>query len=1531
MAEDPDHHEDQDGDLLASLGVKMVQQSSVEGKIREVMDAQGQLPDVQRQVRRSQLEIARLKKLVEKGTESDAFLNSRKLVKEEEKQASLIAERDRLQAVIDRGNDMDYMNSGEFLGDENLAAGRVPSSSAASSPVDSGSVSDGPGHRQQHELGNRNSKNHQPSNNMGFGMKAFGDGADEDGSAILARQRQQQGQGYDNMFSSSSRGARGPAGDHDDFHAPAPAAPPPKKRRRIEKKHYSERDLFGEMDDDDQADAPEEAPVANGHGISSAEQIGVRREVVPRQVITSRQQLGWNREDGAKDSFGEFGDNYDYTYQRDFAEGGDGDGHAGGRARANARVKAEEQQHDEVLAQENREQVQVKRERSASGASDVIDLTSGNAQHIWDQMPESLKRREKANNQVRAAAESSHYSAGKTRSRSGSAAANTNSKSSYKYPTAPFAHQVQDPTAPFAAHQVQYPTAPFAAKKQLPPSSPRLLSSRMERSKSGSVESPRLAAKMNKRPSSKKDKVKQEVKVKDEIDMLGGLAEQNGIKVEVEQDQDSPRGQYQHKMKKPTRRNSDFFFEAAEEDYNANGEEVKSESRLFDEEGRDVDDVDVDVESPEEEDDEESAGDHEDDDIIEDVHMNIQPSADAFPLAGNHLKPKSTGGLDMRAVEARLRKQQHREKNKTAREAVQFEHLDLQTQNMILYGETGEMLSTAKQTRASKRQSDEFVDGGGLAKARAERANSGGKWAASGGGKGKHFLQKGAKGGGTKSSTWSTSWNKDKGGRASGSTSNVLEGKGKNNNKATEHNTEDVEKFYTPQSHGKTPHKHTNPAKQNLGVQRKHLKDNDPKKVHVPKEVLKKPAHLRTEGEKELLRDAERARHRAFDDVDDDFYEKNLEEQGNLELEADTNADLENRTTSVVKGKLRVPNYIWDNLYGYQKNCVKWLYSLHEQQVGGILADEMGLGKTIQIVAFLAAMHASNILQETTTRKFGVGPPRTGGILILCPTTLVEQWRDEIKSWYPLFRVSILHAVDLELKREMMRTACKNHGICITSYETFRIYCEEEILEYPWSYLIIDEGHKIRNPDAAVTLAVKKIDTPHRIVLSGTPIQNRLSELWSIFDFIQPGLLGTFPVFQQQFSDVIEQGGQMTATPRMVEGAFQAAQVLREETMPFLLRRTKADVQDIVRLPPKQEQILFVNLTPQQYQVYLDFLATDKVRQAKLKGNETSKKGVPQMFFIMSVLRKLCNHPDLLLKDYPDLKPADYGNVARSGKMLVLGEILKRWKKDGHKVLLFTQTVQMLEILEAWIGGSTDGAENENGCAGLGCQYLRMDGKTPVTQRQHLVSKFNLTPDIFIMIMSTKVGGIGLNITGANRVVLFDPDWNPATDVQARERAWRIGQQREVTVYRLVTAGTLEEKVYHRQIFKHFLSQKILNDPRQKRFMKINDSHDLLCEPPPPPGWEEAKAAGLMAQNGMGEGMGSFKSFFQKHSTRGANGNDGSASEDDKEVVETIRMLGDIGDNPLPEANRLERATDANSEAQNTSEMRPGIRHASRR
>ncbi|CAD7948409.1 unnamed protein product, partial [Amoebophrya sp. A25] len=534
---------------------------------------------------------------------------------------------------------------------------------------------------------------------------------------------------------------------------------------------------------------------------------------------------------------------------------------------------------------------------------------------------------------------------------------------------------------------------------------------------------------------------------------------------------------------------------------------------------------------------------------------------------------------------------------------------------------------------------------------------------------------------------------------------------------------------------------------------------------------------------------------------------------------------LDRRTTWVEQDELRVPNFIWDNLYGYQKTAVKWLFSLHKKQVGGILADEMGLGKTIQIVAFLAALHCSNILQTATTRRFGTGPPRTGGILILCPTTLVEQWRDEIKSWYPLLRVSIMRAVDMQLKLEMMRSTTNNHGVCITSYETFRIY-SESIFEFPFTYVIMDEGHKIRNKDAAITLTCKQIDTPHRIVLSGTPIQNRLSELWSIFDFVQPGLLGTFPVFEQQFSTVIEAGGQMNATPRMVEAAFQAATILREETLPFLLRRTKADVQDIVRLPPKQEQILFCNITPQQYQVYMDFLQTDKVRQARMRGNESSKKGVPQIFFIISVLRKLCNHPDLLLKDHPDLMPSDYGAVPRSGKMLVLGEILKQWKRDGHKVLLFTQTVQMLEILENWI-------QNE-----LEYKSLRMDGKTPVTQRQHLIAKFNESPDIFVMIMSTKVGGIGLNITGANRVVLYDPDWNPMTDVQARERAWRIGQQREVTVYRLVTHGTLEEKIYHRQIFKHFLSQKILNDPRQKRFMKINDAHDLLQEPPAPPGWD---------------------------------------------------------------------------------------------
>jgi len=447
----------------------------------------------------------------------------------------------------------------------------------------------------------------------------------------------------------------------------------------------------------------------------------------------------------------------------------------------------------------------------------------------------------------------------------------------------------------------------------------------------------------------------------------------------------------------------------------------------------------------------------------------------------------------------------------------------------------------------------------------------------------------------------------------------------------------------------------------------------------------------------------------------------------------------------------------------------------------------------------------------------------TGGVLILCPATLISQWRNELHVWYPPLRVCIMHQVGLQERKECIRVAAEQQAVLITSYETMRT-CHEDLLQTTWVMVILDEGQKIRNPHANVTIAAKQFSTPHRIILSGSPIQNNLQELWSLFDFICPGRLGTLPVFLEEFAEPIEKGGLVGANETKVAAAYQCAMALRELTQPCILRRTKAENMDVLRLPHKQEQVLFCHLTPEQYQVYVDFLQSEQVRRAMTASQDRRAAGAA--FFAISVLRKLCNHPDLLLHDAdPSLQPPDMWNHERSGKMKVLAEIMKRWKEEGHRALIFCQSVQFLNVLQRWMEK---------------CSYthLRIDGKTPVNKRLLMIEEFNGNVDLFSMILTTRVGGVGLNIVGADRVVIFDPDWNPMTDVQARERAWRIGQQRDVIIYRLVLSGTLEEKIYQRQVYKHFLSQKILNDPRQRQFFKWNDLADLFDVPPMPPNFD---------------------------------------------------------------------------------------------
>ncbi|RUS74131.1 hypothetical protein EGW08_018111 [Elysia chlorotica] len=557
---------------------------------------------------------------------------------------------------------------------------------------------------------------------------------------------------------------------------------------------------------------------------------------------------------------------------------------------------------------------------------------------------------------------------------------------------------------------------------------------------------------------------------------------------------------------------------------------------------------------------------------------------------------------------------------------------------------------------------------------------------------------------------------------------------------------------------------------------------------------------------------------RERDDADPEDYQDRLlrqqkldakEEKSAKDKKSESDEDDEDEESREFDGGLKVPRKLWKKLYKYQKTGVRWLWELHTQQAGGIVGDEMGLGKTIQTISFLAALRSSKVKNVNFPYK-GLGPT-----IIVCPTTVMHQWLKECHKWWPEFRVAILHSSGSYTgsQTELVRSIAKSFGILITSYSTLVIQ-QEMILRFNWHYVILDEGHKIRNPDAKVTLCCKQFRTPHRIVLSGSPIQNNLKELWSLFDFVFPGKLGTLPDFMQHFSIPIVQGGYSNATQVQVETAYRCACVLRDTINPYLIRRMKADVKQNINLPGKNEQVLFCRLTDEQKNVYKEYLESRECN-AILQGKF-------QIFAGLIMLRKICNHPDLstgglqLFNQGPSDRPEDqFGHWSRSGKMVVVEALLRLWRKQGHRVLLFTQSKTMLSILEKFV------QEQEY-------RYLSMDGGTSISARQPLIDQYNKDPSIFVFLLTTRVGGLGVNLTGADRVIIFDPDWNPSTDTQARERAWRIGQKRQVTIYRLLTSGTIEEKIYHRQIFKQFLTNRILKDPKQRRLFKSQDMYELF-------------------------------------------------------------------------------------------------------
>ncbi len=450
------------------------------------------------------------------------------------------------------------------------------------------------------------------------------------------------------------------------------------------------------------------------------------------------------------------------------------------------------------------------------------------------------------------------------------------------------------------------------------------------------------------------------------------------------------------------------------------------------------------------------------------------------------------------------------------------------------------------------------------------------------------------------------------------------------------------------------------------------------------------------------------------------------------------------------------PRSVKATLRPYQKEGFNWLVFLHELNSGGILADDMGLGKTLQAIALLA---------------WAKGKYKRKLNLVVAPTSVVPNWEREINKFAPGLTTVVWQGPNRQQKREELDKA----DVMITSYALLRR--DEELLqELDLRYVILDEAQHIKNPMSHTARAAKKLASERRLALTGTPIENRLSELWSIFDFVSPGLLGKLKTFEEKVARPIDRGD------------METAERLRATIKPFVMRRVKRDV--AADLPEKIEQEMIVPLTEEQSTLYKQILR--EVRKSVL--SEVEKKGVSkaqiQILAALTRLRQVACDPRLLKLPDTDFDASD------SGKLAALREIISEAVDGGHRVLVFSQFVEMLGHIRA--------ALEEDGVT-----YEYLDGSTK--DRIERVDRFNDDSSVPVFLISLKAGGTGLNLTGADTVIHFDPWWNPAVEDQATDRAHRIGQTRNVNVYKLIAEGTVEEKILELSAKKRELVSNVLS------------------------------------------------------------------------------------------------------------------------
>lgn len=473
---------------------------------------------------------------------------------------------------------------------------------------------------------------------------------------------------------------------------------------------------------------------------------------------------------------------------------------------------------------------------------------------------------------------------------------------------------------------------------------------------------------------------------------------------------------------------------------------------------------------------------------------------------------------------------------------------------------------------------------------------------------------------------------------------------------------------------------------------------------------------------------------------------------------------------------ITAPKGLNANLRSYQLMGYKWLTLLDKYGLGGILADDMGLGKTVQMLAVVLSY-----IENAKNPKPSI---------VVCPSSLTLNWENEINKFAPSIKTLIIHGNSEERAKQIR--SILDYQIIVTSYDSLKrdieIY-EEQNIEF--KYIIADEAQYIKNNNTQNAKKIKVIHSETRYALTGTPIENSLSELWSIFDFIMPGYLLSYKKFKEQYEIPITKDNDIDCMNR-----------LKMMIEPFVLRRIKKEV--LTELPDKTVTVLNNEMQDEQLKIYASYIARAKEEAIREIGENGFERSQIKILALLMRLRQICCHPSLFLNNYH----------GESSKMNQCMEVIKDAILAGHKILLFSGYTSMFEILEREL-------KREK------IKYSKLTGQTKVGDRIKLVDEFNENEEIKVFLISLKAGGTGLNLIGADVVIHYDPWWNLSAENQATDRTYRIGQKRNVQVYKLITKNSIEEKIYELQKKKARLAENMLST--QQTFINKLSKDDIMA------------------------------------------------------------------------------------------------------